>query len=60
VSVIDSVPFELDGAHVGGKYMTMTSCTPIFVNTQRIIVWLELEKKIPIADGPPAELGLGK
>lgn len=60
VSVIDSVPFELDGAHVGGKYMTMTSCTPIFVNTQRIIVWLELEKEIPIADGPPAELGLGK
>jgi len=57
ISVIDAVPAELDGSHDGGKYMTMTSCTPIFVNTQRIIVWLELEKKTPITDGTPTELG---
>lgn len=57
IDVVDSVPVGLDGAHEGGRYMTMTSCTPIFVNTQRIVVWLELEKKIPVADGPPAELG---
>lgn len=60
ISVIDAVPLELDGAHEGGKYMTMTSCTPIFVNTQRIIVWLELEKKIPVSLGAPAELGMVK
>jgi sortase A len=60
ISVLDSVPFELDGSHVGGKYMTMTSCTPIFVNTQRIIVWLELDKVIRTSAGAPAELGLGK
>jgi len=58
IAVIDPVPAELDGAQVGGHYMTMTSCTPIFVNTQRIVVWLELEKKIPVAEGAPKELGL--
>jgi len=58
ISVIDPVPAELDGSHVGGKYLTMTSCTPIFVNTQRIIVWLELEKKISTSKGAPAELGI--
>lgn len=54
VSVIDPVPQELTGAVSGGKYMTMTSCTPIFVNSHRIVVWLELESVIP-SDGnkPP-------
>lgn len=56
VSVIKPVPPELVGAHAGASYMTMTSCTPIFVNTQRIVVWLELEKTIPVADGAPKEL----
>lgn len=56
VSVIKPVPPELVGAHAGASYMTMTSCTPIFVNTQRIVVWLELEKTIPVADGSPKEL----
>lgn len=57
VSVTDAVPAELVGSHVGGKYMTMTSCTPIYVNTQRIVVWLELVETIPTENGPPAELG---
>ncbi|NDC48255.1 MAG: class E sortase [Micrococcales bacterium] len=51
--VINSVPEGLDGALVGGKYMTLTSCTPIFINTQRIIVWLELESQSVEA---PAEM----
>jgi len=59
LNVIRSVPKELVGAKVGGRYMTMTSCTPIYVNTQRIIVWLELEKKIPVRAGAPKELKLG-
>lgn len=42
-NVITAVPWELKGAKYGGKYMTMTSCTPIFVNTHRYVVWLELE-----------------
>jgi sortase A len=56
VGVIDSVPVGLDVGQQGGKYMTMTSCTPIFVNTHRIIVWLELEKQIPSSAGKPKEL----
>jgi sortase A len=58
-TVINAVPPELDGAVAGSRYMTMTSCTPIYVNTQRIIVWLELDRVIPIKNGPPQELNLG-
>ena len=43
--VIRAVPEGLDGAVRGGRYMTFTSCTPIFVNTQRIVAWFELESK---------------
>lgn len=43
--VIKPVPEGLDGAVRGGRYMTFTSCTPIFVNTQRIVAWFELESK---------------
>jgi len=59
ITVIAPVPPELNGAVAGSKYMTMTSCTPIFVNTQRIIVWFELDQVIPIQDGPPQELNIG-
>ena len=59
ITVIAPVPPELNGAVAGSKYMTMTSCTPIFVNTQRIIAWFELDQVIPIQDGPPQELNIG-
>jgi sortase A len=59
ITVIAPVPPELNGAVAGSRYMTMTSCTPIFVNTQRIIAWFELEQVIPIQDGPPQELNIG-
>ena len=42
IGVIAPVPEGMDGAVIGGRYMTLTSCEPIFVNTKRIIVWLEL------------------
>jgi sortase (surface protein transpeptidase) len=51
--VISAVPKELVGSHVGGKYMTMTSCDPIFVNSHRIIVWLELTDFTPADKGTP-------
>lgn len=50
--VLKAVPEGLDGADLGGRYMTMTSCTPIFVNTDRIVVWLELESQTTMT--PPA------
>jgi sortase A len=43
--VINPVPKELVGAVAGGRYMTLTSCDPVFVNTNRIIVWLELKSR---------------
>lgn len=43
VDVIAPVPTELTGAVEGGSYLTMTACDPIYVNTNRIIVWFELQ-----------------
>lgn len=39
--VIDAQPAELTKKSASGKYLTLTSCTPIYVNTDRIIVWFE-------------------
>lgn len=56
VGVIKSVPDFLPGAKKGGKYLTLTSCEPIFVNTHRIIVWFELQAAFPLDFGMPLEL----
>ena len=56
LDVITKVPSELHGAVQGGRYMTLTSCNPIFVNTTRIIVWLKLDETRTIAQGPPAQI----
>ena len=56
VDVIAAVPRELLGAEVGGRYLTLTSCNPIFVNTTRIIVWLELDATSTLAQGVPQAL----
>ena len=53
--VIEPVPVKLDGAVEGSRYMTMTSCTPIFVNTHRIIAWFELEETIEIDPENPLD-----
>jgi sortase A len=55
--VLNSLPQGLDAASIGGRYMTLTSCTPIFVNTQRIIVWLELEYQSVITPPEMADHG---
>ncbi len=42
VGVIAQVPVGLKGAVAHGKYLTLTTCTPIYVNTERYIAWFEL------------------
>lgn len=58
IGVIADVPEKLDVAVEGGRYLTMTSCTPIYVNTDRFIVWFELESTPPRTDGTPNGLTL--
>lgn len=42
LGVIAADPVGLTQKVTDGKYLTMTSCTPIYVNTQRIIAWFTL------------------
>lgn len=56
IDVISKVPKRLNGAHPGGKYMTLTSCHPKWTNRQRIIVWLELIGQQPASEGKPTAL----
>ena len=42
VGVIAPVPEGLKGAVANGKYLTLTTCTPIYVNTERYVAWFEL------------------
>ncbi len=60
IDVIDKVPVGMDGAHEGGKYMTLTSCEPVYVNTYRIIVWLELVDTRTKNEGPFEEIQWAK
>lgn len=53
VEVIADVPGGMDGAKIGGRYLTMTSCDPVWVNTERIIVWFELETFTPTSEPEP-------
>jgi sortase A len=42
VGVINAQPEGLSRLSSKGQYLTMTTCTPIFVNTDRYIAWFEL------------------
>lgn len=42
VGVITAVPEGLTGATPTGKYLTLTTCTPIYINTDRYVAWFEL------------------
>ena len=53
LDVISASPKELKGHVKGERYMTLTSCTPVFVNTDRIIVWLKLDATSTLLEGPP-------
>ncbi|WP_051682016.1 class E sortase [Cellulomonas sp. HZM] len=55
VGVIAPVPNE-PGTSPTERYMTMTTCHPMFSARERYIVHLKLDYWAPVSDGTPAEL----
>lgn len=57
VDVLQPVPEE-SGRTKPGRYITLTTCTPIYTSDYRYIVWGELERteKVDAKRTPPAEL----
>jgi sortase A len=53
LEVIDPVPVGLTASTSSNKFLTMTTCTPIYVNTQRIAAWFELVDEQPVSSGRP-------
>ncbi len=58
VKVLSSIPEE-SGKKKAGKYITLTTCTPVFTSRYRYVVWGELERVDKVDNGrtPPKELG---
>ncbi len=56
LGVIRPVPEGLTVASSGNKYLTLTSCTPIYVNTERYVVWFELVSEQAVSSGEPVGL----
>ncbi|MDT0267127.1 class E sortase [Streptomyces sp. DSM 44915] len=54
-AVLDPVP-EQGGFTEPGRYITLTTCTPEFTSTYRLIVWGELAEERPRAEGMPDAL----
>ncbi|KQX49497.1 MULTISPECIES: class E sortase [unclassified Streptomyces] len=55
VSVIDPVPKQ-SGFDGPGRYITLTTCTPEFTSTYRMIVWGRLVEERPRSKGKPKAL----
>ncbi|MFC8914285.1 class E sortase [Streptomyces sp. WAC05374] len=57
VDVLQPVPKE-SGRTKPGRYITLTTCTPMYSSTYRYVVWGELERteKVDSDRTPPAEL----
>jgi LPXTG-site transpeptidase (sortase) family protein len=57
VSVIDQVPKE-SGKTAPGRYLTLTTCTPMYTSDYRYVVWAELVRteKVDAKRTPPKEL----
>jgi LPXTG-site transpeptidase (sortase) family protein len=57
VEVIDQIPRE-SGKTRAGRYITLTTCTPVYTSRYRYIVWAELVRtdKVDAARTPPKEL----
>ncbi|ANZ17556.1 sortase family protein [Streptomyces noursei ATCC 11455] len=57
VNVLDKIPAE-SGKHKAGRYITLTTCTPVYTSDYRYIVWGELERteKVDADRTPPEEL----
>jgi sortase A len=58
VSVIQPVPPQ-SGFTKPGRYITLTTCTPEFTSTYRLIVWGVMTDVRPRSEGKPAALGGG-
>ncbi|MGW6544355.1 class E sortase [Streptomyces massasporeus] len=58
VEVLSQVPKE-SGRKKPGRYITLTTCTPLYTSTYRYVVWGELERveKVDSERTPPKELG---
>ncbi|WP_406862036.1 class E sortase [Streptomyces sp. HUAS MG47] len=55
VSVIDPVP-KGSGFTAPGRYITLTTCTPEFTSTYRMIVWGKMVEERPRSKGKPDAL----
>ncbi|MFE6059621.1 class E sortase [Streptomyces sp. NPDC056431] len=55
VSVIDPVP-KGSGFTKPGRFITLTTCTPEFTSTYRMIVWGKLVEERPRSEGKPKAL----
>ncbi|MEU6080261.1 class E sortase [Streptomyces sp. NPDC047108] len=57
VDVLDATPKE-SGKKKAGRYLTLTTCTPVYTSKYRYIVWAELERteKVDADRTPPEEL----
>ncbi|EFG64955.1 class E sortase [Streptomyces sp. SPB074] len=57
VEVLDQVPAKA-GVKKPGRYITLTTCTPVYTSDYRYIVWGKLERVDPVdaKRTPPAEL----
>ncbi|MFJ2646091.1 class E sortase [Streptomyces sp. NPDC087420] len=55
VSVIDPVPPQ-SGFAAPGRYITLTTCTPEFTSTYRLIVWGKMVDERPRSKGKPDDL----
>lgn len=48
LGVIDPMPEGLNGAVATASYLTMTTCTPIYINTERYVAWFVLVDESPL------------
>jgi LPXTG-site transpeptidase (sortase) family protein len=57
VKVLASIPKE-SGKETAGRYITLTTCTPVYTSRHRYVVWGELERVQKVDDErtPPKEL----
>lgn len=57
VDVLNDVPKE-SGKRKAGRYITLTTCTPVYTSNYRYVVWGELERteKVDADRTPPKEL----
>jgi sortase A len=60
IGVIYPKPVGLTAPTTAESFLTLTSCTPIHVNTDRIVAWFELVGQQSLAGGPPSGLKLHK